>query len=81
MIRIVVLDSIMIPQLLTKMIDMLHSKKGGEGGEEGGEEGGAGVRRKRRNVDMTAELIELEAIVAKNIDIKVNSTFSSGQFH
>ena len=56
------------------MIDLLHSKKGGEEGEEGGEEGGGGGARarKRRNVDLTAELTELEAIVAKNVDIKVD---------
>ena len=54
------------------MIDMLHSKKGGDadGTEEGGEGGGAGGRRKRRCVDMTAEFEDLEAVVAKNIDLK-----------
>ena len=81
LIRIMFLDTVArlypVAQLLTKMIDLLHSKKGGEEGEEGGEEGGggAGRSRKRRNVDMTAELTELEAIVAKNIDIKVVFTF------
>ena len=56
--------------LLNKMIDMLHSKKGGDadGTEEGGE--GGGGRRRRRCVDMTAEFEDLEAVVAKNIDLK-----------
>jgi len=55
---------------LNKMIDMLHSKKGGDadGTEEGGE--GGGGRRRRRCVDMTAEFEDLEAVVAKNIDLK-----------
>ena len=57
--------------LLNKMIDMLHSKKGGEadGADEGGEGGGVG-RRRRRCVDMTAEFEDLVAVVAKNIDLK-----------
>ena len=56
--------------LLNKMIDMLHSKKGGEadGADEGGE-GGGGGRRRRRCVDMTAEFEDLVAVVAKNIDL------------
>jgi len=57
--------------LLNKMIDMLHSKKGGEADAayEGGE-GGGGGRRRRRCVDMTAEFEDLVAVVAKNIDLK-----------
>ena len=52
------------------MIDMLHSKKGGDAdGTEEGEEGGGG-RRRRRCVDMTAEFEDLEAVVAKNIGLK-----------
>ena len=52
------------------MIDMLHSKKGGDadGTEENGE--GGGGRRRRRCVDMTSEFEDLEAVMAKNIDLK-----------
>jgi hypothetical protein len=52
------------------MIDLLHSMDGEDGGEDG-EGAGGGGRRKRRCVDLTAEFTELEAAIAKNIDLKV----------